>query len=318
MMDLHGDILAINNAPDRIRARRLRRQRRKAEVYQHLGAAIGRTRAVEAAASWALQKHDPEVAAGRPIGSQHPGLAAVAAVRTALSEFSLPTTYETRYLGMNRLSGRGASHIDDGVLTVEVTLHSLSGIDRALDVPVIVKEGRVLEPVCIVDQNVIRAMTQQTFDDIMSQLTFTAKIPDRRTMFSPPPETRHPAREVPLVRPGMFGLAPVNRQLTAAYVQSAVRGHYVTELPSFSAMRAEAPDHTDVGERPPPSIAPGDKVELSQAVDVVGRDGQRWHVDAGTSGQVQRDMCGDGKCYYVFFPDLGFSAVVRGDSLSAA
>jgi hypothetical protein len=314
-MDLYGNLLAINNAPDRMRARQLRRARRRAEIYDRIGDAIGDTRVMEAAISWSIQQHDPERGAGSPIGSQHPGQAAIGAVHRALAEFNLPTTYDTRWVGTQRFAGSGPHRVDDGVIAVELTMHSLSGIDRTVDIPVIVKEGRLLEPVVLIDQGVTRAMTQQTFDDILRQATFTAEVPDRRTMFSPPPDERRPPNIVPLVRPGMFGFGPVNRQLTASYIRSAMSGQYETDLPSFNAMRDDPPPHIQWAEQPPPAIAPGDSVSLREGVDIVGRDGQRWHIESGTQGQVQRDVCGNGDCYTVFFPDHGFTVKVRGDLL---
>jgi hypothetical protein len=178
-----------------------------------------------------------------------------------------------------------------------------------------VKNSRVLEPAGVVDRGEIRAMTQSTFDDLFEQGTFHTQVPNRGTMYSPPPEDRRTPQEVPLVRPGMFGLSPINKQLTAAYVKSAMRGHYVSDMPSYQAMRDDAPEHLDRAEMPPASVAAGDDVSLTRAINVVGRDGQRWHLDKGTKGQVQRDMEGDDRFYYVFFPELGFSARIGADAL---
>jgi hypothetical protein len=403
MADVFGNILAINNAPDRIRARQENRMRRRQQLHSRIAGAIGDTRAVQSAVRWNLYSKNPSEDAGAPIGSQHPGQAAVLAVRAALSEYNLPTQYETRWVGTSREAGRGPHHIDEGVITIEVAMHSLSGVDRYVDIPVMVREGRVLEPVCIIDRGIIKAMTQQTFDQIMDDATFTAPIPDRRNMFSPPPgvERRPPAR-VPLLRPGMFGFSPINRQLSAAYVKSAMQGHYAAGMPSFqSAVQKHAggyqigedsaqtpsgepviievwvdtstemdmyyfvvkgrdgsvlydgreeeqffdsedeayaeggnfasmldpgrmahrqalrdgPDHIDRAEQALPKHSAGDDVTLSAAIDIVGRDGQRWSLSAGTKGQVQRDMDGDGRRYYVYFPELGWSAPVGGGVL---
>lgn len=318
-MDLYGQIQAINNTPDRIRARQLHRARRHELIHSRIAEAIGQTAAREAALQWSLYSHDPEEDAGTPIGSQHPGQAALIATRKALSEFRMPSSFDIRFTGMHRFSGRGAYEVDDGILYVEATLHSLSGVDRVVDIPVIVKNGRVLEPVAVMDRGVIRAMTQHTFDDLLGQGTFMAAIPQRQNMYSPPPEDRRPPTQVPIVRPGMFGLAPINKQLTAAYVKSAMRGHYVTTLPDFAPMqrqaREPAPDHLDWAERPLPEVMAGDDVTLTKGIDVVGRDGQRWHIASGTRGQAQRDMCGNGEYYYVFFPELGMSVKVRSEVL---
>ncbi len=314
-MDLYAKLHAINNSPENVRARQERRARRREQVHARISDAIGQTRSIDAALQWALYSTDPSEDPGTPVGSQHPGQVAVIAVRQALAEFNLPTQFEARWVGTQRFAGRGPHHVTDGIITVEVGLHSMSGVDRYLDVPVIVREGRVLEPACVIDRGEIRAMTQSTFDDLFEQGTFLTQVPTRRTMYSPPPEDRRTPQEVPLVRPGMFGTSPINKQLTAAYVKSAMQGHYVDDMMSFEAMRDAAPDHLDRAEQPPASLAGGDDVTLSRAVNVVGRDGQRWHLEKGTKGQVQRDMAGDDRYYYVFFPDLGFSAKIGADAL---
>lgn len=314
-MDLYANLHAINSTPEKNEARQERRARRRELVHARIAEALGHSQTVEAALQWALYQHDPSEDPGVLIGQQHPGQVAITAVRQALSEFNLPTTFEARWVGTQRFAGRGPHHVTDGIITIEVGLHSMSGIDRVIDVPVIVRAGRVLEPACVIDRGEIRAMTQSTFDDLFEQGTFLTQVPNRRTMYSPPPEARHPSREVPLVRPGMFGTSPINKQLTAAYVKAAVTGIAASDLPHFEAMRDSAPDHLDRAEMPLPDIAGGDDVTLSRAINVVGRDGQRWHLEKGTRGQVQRDMAGDGRYYYVFFPEIGFSAKIGADAL---
>jgi len=212
-MDLYGDIQAINDAPDLVRARSLRREARRAAIYDNIGEAIGPTRAFEAAVQWSLKSHDADSSAGAPIGSQHPGVAAHHAVAAAMGEFHIPTTYQIRFAGMKRFKGRGAHRMVDGVVTMEMTLRGLSGHQDFVDVPVIVKEGRVFEPVCVIHHQNIRAMTQHTFDDILKRGEFTSKIPDRKTMYSGPPSGQQATKEVPLVRPGIYGVSPMNRSI---------------------------------------------------------------------------------------------------------
>jgi len=318
MADMFGNILAINNAPARVRSRQANRQRRRELIHSRIAGAIGDTRCVRAAVQWSLDSRDASESTGMPIGSQHPGQAAIIAVQGALAEYDIPTEHKLRWIGSARTGGRGPHHMDAGVVTVELALRSLSGVDRTVDVPVMVQEGRVQAPVCLIDRGIIKTITQQTIDDIFDSGTFTASIPDRLTMFSPPSDIpRQAPVQVPLLRPGMFGFAPVNRQISAAYVRSAMRGQYVEALPDFQAMqhRAEEQDHLDIAERDQESLAAGDETSLKQALDVVARDGSRWSLSAGTKGQVQRDMDGHGQNFYVFFPELGWSAVIPRDAL---
>lgn len=308
-MDFFGDVNARNFSRERVEARSLRRMQRSAIFRATLQDAGTRN----AQMAWALQPRNPDEDPGFQIGSQHPGQAAIIAVRQTLSEFNLPTEMRARFIGMHRYSGRGAHAIDDGVVNIEVAFRSLSGVDHAIEVPVNVHNGRVLAPVMFLDRGEFRAMTQTAFDDILDRSTFLADAPNRVNMFSPPPEDRRPPIRTPIVRPGMFGFSPINKQLTAAYVRSAISGHYVTDLPAFNAMREDPPDHIQPGERPPPSIGPGDKIRLKKGIDVVARDGQRYHLTSGTSGEVLRDIAGDGFEYYVRFPEIAYVARVRGE-----
>ena len=287
-MDLYGELQAINDTPDRVRARHLRREARREAIYEHVGEAIGETRAFEAAVQWALNSHGADTAAGAPIGGQHPGVAAHQAVASALSEFHIPTTYQIRFAGMKRFKGRGAHRMSDGVVTMELTLHGLSGHQDMVDVPVIVKASRVFEPVVVIHHQNIRAMTQHTFDDILKRGEFTAKIPDRKTMYSGPPTNPRPSKDVPLVRPGMYGVSPMNRSIKShkvSAVRSAMGGFYVEALQDAD----DAPDHLDVGERPLAPAAPGDECKLAKALDVPGRDGYRWHLEKGTKVTIVRN-----------------------------
>ena len=312
-MDFYNQLWAVNHTDAARDARAARRQARAA-AFSRIGEAVGETRVGQL--TWALEPHDAEESShiGVPIGRQHPGYAAVLAVRNALAEYAMPVEYRTRYLGMTRYSGRGPYEVTDGEILVELSFRSLSGIDRFVDVPVRIIEGRVLEPAVLMDSGVCRTITQATLDDLLERGTFLAAVDDRRTMFSPPPDERRPKKIVPLIRPGLFGISPINKQLTASYVRAAVRGHCAPGTMSFEAAQSE---HRDVGERKPPKIAPGDSVTLKKAVDVTMRDGQRWHLSRGTKGEVQRDAASDGERYYVFFPEANITALVMGEALAS-
>jgi hypothetical protein len=92
-----------------------------------------------------------------------------------------------------------------------------------------------------------------------------------------------------------------------------MQGQFVTDLPEFEAMRKRPHEHVDIGEQAPPTIARGDKVRLKKGVDVAARDGQRWHLGAGTSGEVVRDIAGDGREYFIHFDEIGCTLRLLGD-----
>lgn len=309
-MDFFGRLHAINHTPDRIQARQQNRAARRAQVFARIGEAIGETHVAQL--SFALESQDPNQARGIPVGRGHPGQAAVLAVRNALSEYDLPTDLRVRCTGMQRYSGQGAYQMEAGIVNVEVGMRSLSGIDRTIDIPVMVRDGHILEPVCFFHQGEQHVIAQNALDNLIDRVTFSTTPPDRRNMYSPPPEDRHPMKKVPLIRPGLFGIGPTNRSLTAAYIQSAMRGSYVAPLPAYRAVR----ELEQCDEAPPPKIAAGDSVTLKRGIDIVGRGGVRLHLGKGTRGDVKHDVAGDGCEYFVYFDDLGGCIRVRGDDLS--
>jgi hypothetical protein len=230
-MDLYGEIYAMNHTPEANRGRQLRRARRKAEIHDQIANALNYTALERTAVSWNLRPHRHEDAI--PIGNQHPGHVAVMAVDQALSEFVFPQPPELRFAGMKRVSGQGQHGLEEGVLVVEAVLKSLSGPEHVVDIPVQVHEGRAIFPQVLLENGVVRVLTQNTFDDIIKRGEFMIRLPDRSNMFGRPPDRSHPMPEVPLLRPGMFGLAPVNRALVARRqaqrnaIAGAVRGFEV-------------------------------------------------------------------------------------------
>lgn len=238
-MDLMADLIAYNSSPEQVRARQARREVRARTLYANIGLAAGLPSAVDrargespvaelesamdrAASGWNIPAEE-KVNVGEAIGNQHPGAAALMVVRQALGDYRIPTRIELRYHGMKRASGHGGFAVDEGVVFIQGTLHSLSGPRHHVDFPVVVRAGRVLQPSVLIHQGTPRIITQHTLDDIIGGGEFTASVPDRHNMFAPPPEKNAApsTRRVPLINPGMFKVKP-SRML----INSAVRGVY--------------------------------------------------------------------------------------------
>lgn len=264
-MDLYGELDRINNAPDRVRGRRARRRQRQEIVHARISEAIpvGRT----AKLRWSLQRRDPTNASSTEIGNRHPGVAGALAVRAALKEFRFPQPYDLRYIDMNRKRGSGGYQMDEGEILMELTLRSLSGAQHKIDIPVQVRNGRVEEPVVLIHQGIERTITQPTFDSILKSGEFVEEIPERRNLFSPPPEERRVPRRVPIVRPGMFGVSPVNRSLIAA----AVKGRW---------------QHDAQVEGPEPALSFSSQEEADAYLRSQGLEGSHTVVPAGMTWQV--------------------------------
>lgn len=236
-MDLMAAIEAYRSSEEQVRARQARREARGRAIYDKLATAIGRGpqpvdgeveaihRFMREAAGWNLSVED-DIEDGHAIGSQHPGAAALLIVRKTLAEYSTPSEVELRYHGMRRASGHGAYGMNDGIVYVQATLHSVSGPRHHIDIPVVVRQGRVLAPSILMHNGTPRVITQNTLDDIVGMGEFTAQIPDRPHMYAPAPDkdaASAPRRHVPRLSPNMFKVLP-----TRNLIGSAVRGVYQT------------------------------------------------------------------------------------------
>ena len=236
-MDLMAAIQEFRSSPEQVAARRARREARGRFVYDRLATALNKPsatvtsdpevetlhRLMREAAGWNLSKED-DVEDGQPIGGQHPGAAALLLVRQALAEYSIPTEVDLRYHGIRRAVGHGAFGMNEGIVFVQATLHSMSGPRHHVDIPVIVRQGRALAPSILLHNGNPRILTQNTIDDILSLGEFTAQIPDRPHMFAPGPDkgATAPRREVPRLAPNMFAVLP-----SRSMIASAVRGIHV-------------------------------------------------------------------------------------------
>jgi hypothetical protein len=335
-MDLMAAIQAFRSSPEQVRARQARRELREQYLYSRLGQAVGRPSAFEPSASQQMLDEADRLSRtaagwnlpveeafddGQSIGNQHPGAAALLIVRKVLSEFEMPTSPDLRYHGMKRASGHGASGMSDGIVYVQATLHSLSGPRHFVDIPVIIREGRVLAPSILEHNGQKRIITQHTFDDILGMGEFTARLPDRPNMFAPPPDkdASGRSREVPRLHPGMYKALP-----SRTLIGSAVRGFYQPDafgVVENGALGRDVPgaggSHLDVAERPTKDMhTPGQRVRMKREHQVRGRDGIGYTIPRGARGKVIRDMDGAGRVYYVYFEDLGFKAQVPGEAMS--
>lgn len=328
-MDLMAEINAYRYSDEQIRARQARRAARQNVLYSQIGLAVGKPSAVDArrdmqreAAGWNIKPEDKDVHDGAPIGGQHPGAAALLIVRQALGEYRLPTEVQLRYGGMKRASGHSAFAMDEGIVMVEATLHSLSGPQHHVYVPVIVREGRILSPSILIHDGNRRVLAQSTFDDIIGMGEFRANVPDRPTMYSPPPDREaasRPKKQVPLLRPGMFSVQPSRRM-----IGSAVRGFYEPDVSGIVENGTQGKDipgadgsHLNVGERPTDKMFyPGQKVRMKSEGVTRDRGGVAYKIPRGTRGTVVRDFDGANYAYIVRFEELGYAAKVPREALA--
>ena len=234
MAHVFDELDAINNQPDLVKARNQRKAARREMFGDRLKKALGVDK--RAADTWNIQDSDLDHS---PIGDAHPGIAAVMYVREALGEYDIPSQLHLVYTGMKRKSGSGAHHLRDGVVFVNASFRSLSGVQHNVDVPVMVHDGHMVHPELLMHNGRPRVLAQSTFDDIVGGGEIFRPQQDRKNMYSAPPAIKDRDRGAePVVSTGLYGLT------------AALRGY------------AKTAEHPDVA-------GPGELVELETALKEV-------------------------------------------------
>lgn len=219
----------------KVRATRAQRRAERLSKYEGLGAIV-QERTAEL--KWYLGADSEDGTAIR--AGEHPGTAALSVAGATLAQFDMPSGYNIQYKGMSRTSGRGQHAMDEGTITVGVIAPARSGIKAYFDIPLIVKNSRIIDPSVLMHQGLPRILAQSTFDDIFGQKEFHAPPADRSTMFSPPPskEEAQEIRERPWTtvrRRTVFDVMPKRSN-----IQAAIRG-YTTEEDVRHAQYTRAP-----------------------------------------------------------------------------
>jgi hypothetical protein len=309
MSNFMAEVEALHQSQEAVERRQRRRARKQRELFDHIPTELrGRTKYAgmvddaagfkkEAANGWDLQE-DPEGV--YKIGGQHPGIAAVLLVRKALAEFDIPTPMNLRFAGMKRNVGKPPYHIEDGHIVIRAELMSLSSVRHWIDIPVVVRNGRMLHPAVLLHNANPRVITQHTLDDILKQGEVMVRGPERRTLYSPPSEHKLNRPRLPLVQPGLFGTQPGRTDIRAA-----LKG------------RTAAPEHRDRAEMPSTeSLCSGKEIKLANEVEVRDRGGVVYTLSSGTAGTIVRDIEGDDRRYYVNFPSEGFRAPIFAEDIA--
>lgn len=265
-------------------AQRQARLERKRTVFKQLAREV-----VQGNARWNMD--DASELETRSVDSGvHPSVAAMQFVRDALSDYDIPSV-KLRYSGMKRMgTGQlGDTGFQDGVITVQAELASLSGVKQYVDVPIIVRAGKMVYPEVMLHNGSPRVMAQSTFDDLIEQASIYELEPERKNMFVPPSD-------------GPAGVGRMRVRTQESWLRAAQLG------------TSEAPSHLDPAERDRSAhLQPGAVVRTANELHVVNRGGGKTHVPAGSKGTIIRDMFGDDYCYYVELEKFGKAPICRKD-----
>lgn len=121
----------------------------------------------------------------------NPGLAATMYVIQTLSEYTSNANMRPRYLGMQREAGTGQYGITEGVIDVSVEMAPLGGMKQVIEVPVIVRAGRMLQPGVFMHQGSPYIISKSSMEQLLDDAKFSNEVkPSRPNMFSPPAPTQ--------------------------------------------------------------------------------------------------------------------------------
>ena len=195
---------------------------------------------------WRIPVGGAETESGVPLTHGiHPGAAALMAAQEVIGQFEIPGQVELRFKGLRRVSGRGQHGMTDGTVSIVGMAKTMSGIRVHFDIPMIVKNGRLLEPATIIHEGALRVLAQSTFDDILGRGTFSRPNLCRNTMYSPPPERAEEdeMRQKPwetMVRGTIFDIVP-KRASKAELIKAAVHGTRIAQTTYPSDVVHNAP-----------------------------------------------------------------------------
>jgi hypothetical protein len=140
---------------------------------------------------------------------------AVTATRDLLSEFPFPSPPDIHYMGMKSLRMASDHRVDDGVIMLEASFLTKSGVRNHTQIPVLVRQGQVLQPSVFLVEGTAKVISPSAVDDLLKQGTFShPSMP--RTPFGAPlspaesndwRQTKKDVGPVPRVNPGMFSTA---------------------------------------------------------------------------------------------------------------
>lgn len=163
------------------RKREARRESRQAlyraaqEIVQHKSAQM-------------LWSYSSESNARRKLAG-NPASAAAHYVVETLSDFVIRGDLHPRYRGMRRDAGSGQYGIDEGVIHVLVDIKPLGGMQQRIEVPVMVKNGHMLQPGLFYYHGTPFVMSQSAFDSLMSDALYAEDVKvDRPNMYTLPTE----------------------------------------------------------------------------------------------------------------------------------
>lgn len=175
---------------------------------------MGEVAQTKTALNWALDRNK---SADVKITPQTVKGEAVRYVREIFAEYQFPNSPQFSFAGMKRAEQARAGELNEAIVTVEGRVHAANGANITFYVPVMVREGKLLEPSLFFrDYNdgmgVPAVIGQSAINDLVRDNSTYGHQPGRE-MYSPPGSGNKQTPYQPRRSPGMFSTASAKTAL---------------------------------------------------------------------------------------------------------
>lgn len=164
--------------------RKRREARREArQILYHAAQEIVQHKSAQMLWSYSSESNARRKLAGNPAS------AAAHYVVEALSDFVISGDLHPRYKGMRRDAGSGQYGIDEGRIDVIVDIKPIRGMQQRIEVPVLVKNGYMIQPGLFYHHGTPFVMAQSAFDALVDDALYADDVKvDRPNMYTLPTE----------------------------------------------------------------------------------------------------------------------------------
>lgn len=272
---------------------------------------------------------------------------AIELVSSLLGSFALPARPTLAYQGMIKDAVDQNGMIEDGVVRVGVTLNTLMGHRAHIEVPVIVRKKSLIEPAIFFFDDAPYVMCGPALEELVKRGALKKDM-QARPMFSPPVDGLPLQEDLPresitnhehMFSPGARNPFNFRRQYSKNNEDDPKFDAWIaidrtsehkgeprqrtnidtpTEFPKLEGNEVQD-EMLDPAERRRDKLhAIGTEVTLAEDVQARERGGGHVIIPKGERGKVLKDMHGDGKMLYIYFPAMCLSGPVPQKMLKGA
>lgn len=222
-----------------------------------------------ASGSWDLKERLNGEGVGRPSTLPETIRKVIASVRGTLDsigEFPIPPTIEYQSVRSIRAAAGGTERnplIADGVIMLHARFITKTGVRDEFDVPVMIREGQVVQPSVIVHGGTLKVLAPSSIREMVASGTFTQQAPSRGQFSAPLShdeaiqwnQVERSYKTRTRLNPGMFSVSA-----SSTLLRAAVRGDHAFEGAQRTAQLGAQPSRAAMGFSASPGTRVGDRI----------------------------------------------------------